>query len=86
MVVFCDCWCYWLSNLSEQDEIKAKDQWVSVNISTFWLELETVISTTLGRGRNECTHTHTTFIEQEWHQCHPMVQVGSGFGLACDVH
>lgn len=33
MVVFCDCWCYWFFNSHEQDEIKAKDQWVSVNVS-----------------------------------------------------
>ena len=45
-----------------------------------------MISATLGRGRNECTHTHTTFVERERHQSHPMVQVVSGFGLACDVH
>lgn len=45
-----------------------------------------MISATLGRARIECTHTHTTFVERERHQSHPVVQVVSGFGLACDVH
>lgn len=66
--------------------LKPKTNGCLLILALVWLELETVISTTLGRGGNECTHTHTTFIEQERHQSHPMVQVVSGFGLACDVH
>lgn len=45
-----------------------------------------MISATLGSGL-ELRHTHSHhFVERERHQSHPVVQVVSGFGLACDVH
>lgn len=55
---------------SEEDEIKANEQWVSFNLNSnfpfitkvVWLESETMIlSATLRRSRNDHAHTHSPF-------------------------